>query len=312
MGETVTSNQSTSGTRESTAFRPVVDLARSDALPLADEWYNQYGRGQGLWSGPNLAAQNPLIGEAQRHQLGIAAGMGDQFRDVNRTMQGFLDTSPKFDFNSAQNRHARDMLGARIQRQFNQSIAPSIQNMGTDVGQFGGNQQSIAMGAASAPLSEAIAGAELGLTNRMMDDHQAALGRSYNTMLNAPSLIGSQLLPSQIMGDIGAQRTMRGQQELLDSRQQYEAPRQNFTRTLAEGAGLTLPFSGLGQTGNFGQESYSENYYPSSYLKGGGGGGFGSAVSGALGGAGVGFQVSGGNPLGAAAGGVLGGLGALF
>jgi hypothetical protein len=54
MGETVTSNQSTSGTRESTAFRPVVDLARSDALPLADEWYNQYGRGQGLWSGPNL------------------------------------------------------------------------------------------------------------------------------------------------------------------------------------------------------------------------------------------------------------------
>lgn len=259
---------------------PAMDSVESNLLPLINAYSSNFGGGQGLWTGSQLADLDPLVTDAQNAQLDLVPGMADQFQGVMNTLEGFLDYDP----NSYQNQAARDTLGANISALFNESIRPGIEDRYTAAGQFGGPQQSVALGAATAPLSRAIADAEVGLMNA---DRQ----RAFQAMTAAPGLLTSQLIPSQIMGDVGVQRTMRDQQELADEIFQYEAPRRNDLQSVLELSGLLNPLTGMGQTTNAG-------------------GGDGGIFQGALGGALSGFGAT-GSPWGALAGGVLGGLGSL-
>jgi hypothetical protein len=316
MGETVTTNTQSdqTATGASQAWQPATNFFKHSQMPLLWNTAENYGAGQGLYSGSYLADQNPMINQAWNWQMGMLPNMASQFQNTLGTAQGFLDVPSSFQYDSPENQAARDALGQRISRTFNQSIIPGLEDAATNAGQFGGNQMSIAMGGAAGGLADSIASAEVGLTNRLIDLYEGDLNRAYGTMGQMPGLIGSQLLPSQIMGDIGVQKQTRAQQELLDSIGQFEAPYLNTLQAMGNTQQLGLPLAGLGSTSNQTAvgNTYAENYYPSSYLDAGGGSTAGNVVSGAIGGASTGAAVSGGNPYGALVGGVIGGAGALF
>lgn len=260
----------------STGWKPALDQIKSDVLPGIADYSKQYGGGEGIYQGSVLADQNPLIGQGQENLLATAGKMGGQLDNVMGTLEGFLNYDP----NSYQNQAQRDALGSNISALFNQSIRPGIEDRGTGVGQFGGNQQSLALGAATQPLSRAIADSEVSMMN-------ADKNRAFEAMGAAPGLISSQLMPGQIQSDIGSQRTQRSQQELADQIQQMEAPRRAQLQSLLEQSGLLTQLSGMG----------SSTSTPGA-----------SPLQGALGGAGVGSSFG---PWGAAIGGGLGALGSL-
>ena len=257
-------------------WKPAMNQIKDDLLPGIGDYSDQYGQGQGIYQGTMLADQDPLVRQAQQQQLALSGRMGGQLDNVMGTLEGFLDYDP----NSVQNQAQRNAMSANASAAFNNVIRPGIEDRGTGAGQFGGNQQSLAMGAATAPLSRALADNESAMMN-------ADKNRAMTAMGQAPGLISAQLMPGQIQADIGGQRTQRSQQELADMIQQFEGPRRAELQSLLEQSGLLTGLTGLG----------SSTSAPG-----------GSPIQGALGGAAAGSSFG---PWGAAAGGVLGGLGAL-
>lgn len=199
----------------------------------AADFASQYGSGQGLYSGNRLTDFDPLIGQGENALLGQLPGLQSQLNNVGGTLEGFLDYNP----NSPQNQARRDALGANITSLFNESIRPGIENRGTFAGQFGGNQQSLALGAATAPLSRSIADAEVA----MMEGDR---NRAFNAMGIAPSLFASQLMPNQLMSQIGAGRTARDQLSLEDMIQLQESGYTNALRGNLDSSSIVAGLSG--------------------------------------------------------------------
>ena len=195
--------------------------------PLVESFAKNYGGGEGLYGDTRLDDQDPLIGQGQEQALRAAGQIGQGFSGANQALEGFLDT----DYNSPQNQAQRDALGANVSSIFNESIRPGIEDRSTFSGQFGGPQSADAMGSATAPLSRAIADAEVNMFNADQDRALQALGI-------APSIISGQLMPSQITSAVGADRTSRGQLELEDIIQMYEADRTNQLRGAEDSTGL--------------------------------------------------------------------------
>jgi hypothetical protein len=269
----------------STSGNPVVlDQINNSLIPGIEDYSENYGNGEGLYSGSILADQDPLIRQAQGQALGqrdTVSGLSDS---ANTAFQGFLDYDP----NSATNQMARDAFGAEVRSQFDETIRPGIEDIGTSSGQFGGNQQNLALGSASAPLSRAIASNEARLA-------EGDRGRAFDALRLTGQMQDNSLLSSQITGDVGQQRTVRGQQELTDDIQMGEAERRNQLQSLLEQSGLLGPLANSSTSTTTGGTAAS--------------GGTAGVAKGALGGAAAGGAIAG--PWGAAVGGVLGGLGAL-
>ena len=261
---------------KNSGWKPALDSIKENVLPGINDFASEYAGGNGLWEGGALNPLDPLVTQAQNSQLDMIPGLEQAFGGVTDTLQGFLDYDP----NSAQNVARRGALTDNVTTMFNESIRPGIEDRGTFSGQFGTPQGEIALGRATDGLSRSLSDAEVSI---MEGDRN----RAFQAMGMAPSILSSTLMPSQIMGDIGTQRTQRGQQELLDEIFQYEQPRNNELRHLAETSGLLSPLTGLSTTVSA----------PG-----------GSPLQGALGGAAAGSAFG---PWGAAAGGVIGGLGAL-
>jgi hypothetical protein len=253
-------------------------------LPEVKSYGRAYDRGQGLWDGDILGYQDAGVNQGQEAALNAIPGIQGMLDQQNNTLQGFLDYDP----NSFQNQASRNALGANVTSAFNESIRPGIEDRFTNAGQYGGYQQQNAIGAATAPLSRALADGEVGLMN-------ADRNRAMNALQLSPGLINQNLLPSQIMGDVGSQRTQRNQMHQFNNIQKSEAERTNRLRSLQEMSGL---YGGLG--------GFEQSGLPAGPSAASG------AISGALGGAATGFAVSAGNPVGAVVGGVAGGLGALI
>jgi hypothetical protein len=294
-----TTNTTQDQTTSNTGFQPAVDNLQNSFFPNVEAYNSSFGNGAGLYGGSVLAGQDQNLTDAQNSQLNLSGRIDGQLRGVNNTLQGFLNPDP----NSAQNTLQRNLLGQRITQQFTQGIQPGIEDLGTSSGQFGGNQQNIALGAASQGLANAVGQSELGLMNADQD-------RAFQAMIASPGLIQSQLLPSQIQGDVGLQRSGRNQQELLDQIQQFESPRRNEFQGLLEQQGLVLPTLGAQNSSTGSGSTYQDLV---GYGKGNTGtSAVGGAISGALGGAATGFTASGGNPIGAAVGGVAGAIGSFL
>lgn len=220
-----------------TGWKPAMKEFKQSVLPTVQEWGSLYGQGQDIYTGTRLAEEDPLVGMGQDEALMLASLFGNQYAGLTDTLEGFLDYDP----NSVQNQASRDALSANINAIFNESIRPGIEDRGTFAGQFGGPQSSIAMGAATAPLSRAIADAEVGLMNADRNRAMQALGL-------APSIYSQQFLPAEIMQSIGMQRTGREQMELEDEIQMSEAERNALTRSIQEQTGLLMPLANLAQT----------------------------------------------------------------
>ena len=220
-----------------TGWKPAMKEFKNSVLPSVQEWNDLYGSGQGIYTGSTLAAEDPLFTQGQEAALAAAGNYTDQYSSLLETLEGFLNYDP----NSAANVAARDALNQNVNAAFNYSIRPGIENRGTFSGQFGGPQQNIALGAATEPLSRALADSEVGLMN-------ADRNRALQAMSMAPSLYAGQFLPSDLMQQIGAQRTFRDQAELEDYIQMYEAERNAGKQGIAESTSMLLPLAGLATT----------------------------------------------------------------
>jgi hypothetical protein len=218
-------------------WEPVMDQLESTVLPGINEYTDDYIGGDGLYSGSRLGAQDPNVTNGQDALLQAATDYSQGYQGVNNTLQGFLDYDP----NSYQNEAARDALGANVRAQWEESIMPGIEDMGTGIGQFGGNQQSLALGAASAPLSRAIADSEVGLMNADRD-------RAMTAMLNAGGVMQGGFVPGQVQEGVGRARTAREQLVQDDFVQEFEAERRNRLQSLLETQGLLAPMAGLETT----------------------------------------------------------------
>jgi hypothetical protein len=218
-------------------WKPAMNELEDSVIPSIASFGENYGNGEGIYQDSRLASQDPLFTQGQNQALDMAGQFGNQYSGVTDTLEGFLDYDP----NSFQNTASRDALSANVNSIFNQSIRPGIEDRGTFSGQFGGPQQGIAMGAATEPLSRAIADSEVGLMNADRDRAMQAMGM-------APSIYEGQFLPSSIMQSIGGERSDRNQYELNDEIQMSEAERNAQARTIAEQTGMLAPLAGLSQT----------------------------------------------------------------
>jgi hypothetical protein len=253
------------------------ELFNREIVPDLERYVDDFSKGEGLYQGSVLADESADVQASRQRMMDMLPELRRQIGNSQQTLQGFLDYDP----NSTQNQASRDVLGRNISQQFNRSIRPGIENRSTFAGQFGGPQSSLALGQATEGLSDSIAMGELGLMN-------ADRNRAMQALSLSPSMIGLNLLPEQIQGDIGTQRQGRDQQELLDQIQQFEAPRRGRFQSMQEISGLL-----------------------------GGGGGPGApagpnVLQGALGGAATGAAITPGSPIGAIVGGGIGALGTLL
>ena len=216
-------------------WEPAQDILEHTTLPGIQDYADRYGDGQGLYQGTQLADENPLITQAQNMTLLGLPEFQQQLMGNVDVLEGFLDYDP----NSTQNQASRQALQDNVQYAFDSSIRPGIEDRSTLHGQFGGPQSAVAMGAATGPLSRALADAEVNLMN-------ADRNRAYGAMGQAPGIIASQLLGPQVMGDIGIQRQQRDQYELADQIQQFEGGRRADLQSLIEQQGLLSPLTGIG------------------------------------------------------------------
>jgi len=221
------------GTTTSKLPRHLRNLGRNILAPNAEEFGEQYGSGEGLFSGSRLGDQDPLVAQGENQALRAAGQIGQGFSGANQALEGFLDV----DYNSPQNQAQREALGANVSSIFNESIRPGIEDRSTFSGQFGGPQSAVAMGSATAPLSRAIADSEVSMFNADQNRALQALGI-------APGIISGQLLPSQITSSVGAGRTTRNQMEIQDMIQMFEADRNNALKGNQDAAGLLGLLSG--------------------------------------------------------------------
>ena len=204
-------------------------------------------------------------------------------------------------------------------QQFQEQIMPGIRTGAQGAGQLGGTRQGIAEGIAARGATQSLAdmaaqmgsqaygqglqatGAAAGLG--LSAEQQAAEAQARGLAL-APQVAQMQLLPGQVMQDIGAQRTAAQQAQINEAMQRYQY-------------GQELPFSQMERylsllAGAPGGSSSSTSIGPatggSNPLMSGVGGALtgysaGTALGGALGGAASGMSLG---PWGAVAGGLLG------
>ena len=247
-------------------WKPATQALGKTFLPAVDDYYNQYGGGEGIYQGSQLADLDPLVTQAQEMQLGTLDRMGGQMGNVQNKLQGFLNYNPNNPINQAR----RDAYTNSVLDQFNTKVLPGIRQQGTFMGQYGGPQQDLVTGEALGDLGRDLAGFEA----QMMEDDR---NRAFSAMSMAPSLFAqTNLMPGQVMGDVGMQRSLRGQQELANQIQMYEAPRRAELQGLLEYQNMVAPLTGTATS-----------------TSGGGGGG---GLQGALGGGLSAFAASGGNP----------------
>jgi hypothetical protein len=224
-----------SGGESTTAKLPrhLRHLGRKVLTPNAESFANEYGQGQGLYTGNRLGEQSGLVGDGEQQALDAAGIIGGMTGQSNEALEGFLNYDP----NSQQNQAARDALGANVSSLFNESIRPGIENRSTMSGQFGGPQSAVALGSATAPLSRAIADSEVGLMNADRNRALQALGMS-------GQIQNQNLLPSAITSAAGEQQTQRNQMTLNDLIQMSESERNNALQGNQEAIGLLTQLQG--------------------------------------------------------------------
>jgi hypothetical protein len=218
-------------------YTPVAKGLKAEYFPRVGDFAQQYGDGQGLYQGSLLAPENWAVKHGTEDILGRTTQLANRLDQGARTVQGFLNT----DMNSPENRAIRDAYQAEVQAGFD-PIRMGIEDRFT-MGQPGSIQQALAMGAATQPLSRALATGEANLINRNLD-------RGLEAARMAPSIFGqAATMPGQIVADIGGQRTERAQLEQAARIQEYEQARNNELRGINEIGDLYGRFISGGQSG---------------------------------------------------------------
>lgn len=230
-------------------------------LPEAARLYEQ-----GL-SIPGFNA-NQLAG--QQSALEAAGTVGGLIPTINQSLTRNLNATD-IENNPALNRYLDAAINPLIDR-FNEDVIPRLATSSVNAGQFGGTRQGVGEGIYTGRLFRQTGDIRADILNNA---YNAGLQAENRALALSPSILSTNLLPSQITSSVGdAQRNLQMQQENADF------------QNLANYASLL--------SGNFGGASTG----PAPSGPG--------AFQGALGGAAMGASLTGGNPYGMAAGAILG------
>ena len=225
---------------------------------------------QATLQGESLALSQ-LPGFAQQAQQGAGAvqtllGGGPEVQGVDPSLQAAL-TNP-------------------IMQQLNEQILPQVGSTAVGQGAFGGSRQALTQGqaarGATGAITDSLARASLQKRAQDIGAMQGGLGAQAQSFQN-------QLLPSNILGDVGAQQQAREQALISADQQRFDFNQNAQNRNLQNFSDL---IQGQGNTG--------------STTSTGSSGGFNAG--GALGGAGIGSQLT-DSVWGPILGGLLGGFG---
>jgi hypothetical protein len=214
-------------------WKPVADALTQPGgfFDKYDYFRDNYSDGTGIYTGSRYAGPAASELRAENKIRGQLAPLAGNLGAAGKALQGFL--SP--DIDSPQNQMMRDAFQANVQAGFD-PIRMGVEDRFT-MGQPGSIQQALAMGAATEPLSRALATGEADLINSTMD-------RSLQAINMAPSVFASRLLPAQIGAELGSRDTVRKQLKLEDMIQGIEAPRQANMQILQDLQGLLGPIMG--------------------------------------------------------------------
>ncbi len=195
------------------------------ALSGAENLYNQGT--EGIYQGTQLAEQDPLVRAAQEQLLQQYGEGGTLANLVNQGQQqyqnylnaGDLQNNPLFQ------RQMSDILD-QANISFQRGAVPLMQQASA-AGQFGGSEGQEGLGLLGGEINrntqQALTSAALG---------QQDLGFRAQSLM--PQMLQTGMMGANVMGDIGNQRTSRGQMELMDQINMFNAPRQAELQNLAE------------------------------------------------------------------------------
>jgi len=195
------------------------DELRDASVGALDDATNIYNQGTaGIYQGTRLADENSLIKESQDQLLRQYAEGGDlnnlisqgQSQFQNYLNAGDLENNPMF---QRQLEGILDQANVSFQR----GAVPLMQQASA-AGQFGGSEGQEGLGLLGGEINR---NTQQALTNAALGQQQ--LGFKAQTLL--PQQLQMGMMGANVMEDIGRQRTARGQAELLDEIQMYEAGR---------------------------------------------------------------------------------------
>jgi hypothetical protein len=221
------------------------DELREGAVLGLEGATNLYNQGvEGIYQGTQLADEDPLISEAQQGLLDMyspTGGLTDLVNTQQTQLQNML-MSGDLENNSIFQQQMEDILG-EASTQFKRQAVPLFQQ-GTAIGQYGGSEGQEGLGLLGGEIDR---NTQESLTKAALAQQQLAL--------QAQGLIPMALQTGErgfdVMGQIGDQRGIRSQQELLNDINMFNAPR------LAELTNLSQFYDFLGANplvGEFDQE----------------------------------------------------------
>ena len=92
-------SQETRSTTE--GWKPAMDLAQSQLVPGVRQYGQDYGQGQGLWSGSQLGAEDALVRQGQDAQMRMGQQYGQQIGNAIQGLEGFINYDPNDPINQA-------------------------------------------------------------------------------------------------------------------------------------------------------------------------------------------------------------------
>jgi len=191
---------------------------RASSLTGLEGAENLYNAGtEGIYQGTQLADENPLIAASQQMLLnqysdGPLAGLINtgQQQLQNYLTAGDLNNNPVFQS------QMEDILN-QASTSFQRGSVPLFQK-GTAAGQYGGSETGEGLGLLGGEIDRNMQSA---LVESALG--QQKLGLDAQRLLPMALQLGER--EGNLMGDIGNQRTIRSQQELMDEIGMFNAPR---------------------------------------------------------------------------------------
>ena len=186
------------------------------ALSGAENLYNQGT--EGIYQGTQLAEQDPLVRAAQEQllsQYGEGGNLSNLINQQQAQYQNYLNAGD-LENNPLFQRQMSDILD-QANISFQRGAVPLMQQASA-AGQYGGSEGQEGLGLLGGEINR---NTQQALTNAALG--QQDLGFRAQTLM--PQILSTGMMGADIMGDIGSQRTERGQMELLDQINQFNAPR---------------------------------------------------------------------------------------
>lgn len=186
------------------------------ALSGAENLYNQGT--EGIYQGTQLAEQDPLVRAAQEQllsQYGEGGNLSNLINQQQAQYQNYLNAGD-LENNPLFQRQMSDILD-QANISFQRGAVPLMQQASA-AGQYGGSEGQEGLGLLGGEINR---NTQQALTNAALG--QQDLGFRAQTLM--PQILSTGMMGANIMGDIGSQRTQRGQMELLDQINQFNAPR---------------------------------------------------------------------------------------